>query len=107
VRGGCTSALPFWVAQLPGTPWVLVWYNFTVPEVTGNPPDVTVITADAGENCATLAEGTKLSVVKVDGGLPADTAVLARSRSAAGPLKLEIIDSFIKVLPFLAFDRQW
>jgi len=88
--------LPFWVAQLPGTPAVLVWNNFTVPVVTGMPLDVTVITADAAENCGTLAEGAKLSVVTVDGGgAPTSVAVLVKSTSAAEALKIEIV-RFIK-----------
>jgi hypothetical protein len=63
--------------------------------VTGRPPEVTVTTADAAENCGTLAEGTKLSVVTVAGGLPAKIAVLARSISTAGR-RIEIeINEFI------------
>jgi hypothetical protein len=78
----------------------LVWNSFTVPEVTGKPPDVTVITADAAENCGTVAEGLKLSVVTVESGGPASIVALAKSMSAAGPPKIEII-RFIKNPPNL------
>jgi hypothetical protein len=86
VRGGWTSAWPFCVAQLPGTPAVLVWNSLTVPLVTGEPPAVTVTTAEAAESCGTLAEGLKLSVVIVAGGASYPNAIeVASSIVAAGP----------------------
>ena len=69
-----------------------------MPEFTGKPPDVTVITAEAAENCGTLAEGTKLSVVTVGDGGPANIVALVKSMSAAGPPKIDII-RFIKNPP--------
>jgi hypothetical protein len=54
----------------------LAWYNLTVPEVTGRPPEVTVTTADAAENCGTLAEGTKLSVVTPVERKPTESALV-------------------------------
>jgi hypothetical protein len=81
----------------------------TVPEVTGRPAEVTVITAEAAENCVTLAEGTKLSVVTVGGGgPPANIAVPASSISAAGPLKIEIGNIVFTVVPQICYcsERQ-
>jgi len=75
-----------------------------VPEVTGAPFEVTVITAEAAENCGTLAEGLKLSVVTVDGGGAANIAVLARSITAARPLEIETV-FFIKKSPIVVICR--
>ena len=48
---------------------------------TGRFDDVTVMTADAGENCVTLADGTKLSVVRVVGFGSPYMFALARSKA--------------------------
>ena len=66
-----------------------------MPVVTGTFKDVTVITADAGENCVTLAEGTKLNVVTV-AGFAAYIVALARSTSAPP-----------KIVAFSLIDHLW
>ena len=60
-----------------------------MPEVTGEPAAVTLTVAVAAENCVMVAAGEKLTVVDVSAGGPANTAVVARSASAAVALTVE------------------